>query len=104
MAFYASANAYESFFEAHGYLDEARACQGEIKQGLDVEVLKKHVPDEMVETFVACGPMDEVAEAVEPFWTMADSICPTPPIWGISQEKVQHYSEALAGFVLSQRS
>ena len=58
----------------------------------------------MVETFVACGPMDEVAEAVEPFWQMADSFCPTPPIWGIPQEKVQSYSEALAGFVHSQQS
>jgi hypothetical protein len=104
VAFYASAKAYESFFEAHGYLKEAQACQGEIEQGVDVEALKKHVPDEMVETFVACGPVDEVAEAVEPFWTMADSICPTPPIWGISQEKVQQYSEALAGFVHSQRN
>ena len=103
VAFYASASAYESFFEAHGYLDEARTCQQEITQGVDVEALKKHVPDEMVETFAACGPMDEVAEKIEPFWQLADSLCPTPPVWGISQEKVQHYSEALAGFVYSQR-
>jgi alkanesulfonate monooxygenase SsuD/methylene tetrahydromethanopterin reductase-like flavin-dependent oxidoreductase (luciferase family) len=66
--------------------------------------LKKHVPDEMVETFVACGPLEEVAEAVEPFWQMADSMCPTPPVWGIPQEKVQYYSQALAAFVHSQRS
>jgi hypothetical protein len=104
VAFYASAQAYESFFEAHGYLKEAQACQGEIEQGVDVEALKKHVPDEMVETFAACGPMEEVAEAVEPFWQMADSMCPTPPVWGIPQEKVQYYSQALAGFVHSQRS
>jgi probable F420-dependent oxidoreductase len=104
VAFYSSAKAYESFFEAHGYLKEAQACQGEIQQGVDVEALKKHVPDEMVETFVACGSMEEVAEAVEPFWQMADSMCPTPPVWGIPQEKVQYYSQALAGFVHSQRS
>lgn len=104
VSFYASAKAYESFFEAHGYLDQARACQGEISQGVDVEALKKHVPDEMVETFAACGPMEEVAEKIEPFWQIADSICPTPPVWGIPPEKVQHYSEALAGFVHTQRS
>ena len=104
VAFYASVSVYESFFEAHGYLDQARACQQEIGQGVNVEALKKHVPDEMVETFAACGSMDEVAEAVEPYWQLADSLCPTPPVWGISQEKVQQYSEALAGFVHSQRS
>jgi len=104
VAFYASDSMYESFSEAHGFPDEARACQGEIELGVDVEALKKHVPDELVETFAACGSMDEVAEKIEPFWQMADSVCPTPPIWGISQEKVQHYSEALAGFVLAQRS
>lgn len=104
VAFYASVSVYESFFEAHGFLKEARGCQGEIEQGVDVEALKKHVPDEMVETFAACGPMEEVVEKVEPYWQIADSICPTPPIWGLSAEKVQAYSEALAGFVHVQKS
>jgi alkanesulfonate monooxygenase SsuD/methylene tetrahydromethanopterin reductase-like flavin-dependent oxidoreductase (luciferase family) len=104
VAFYASASPYEPFFEAHGYLQEARACQAEIKQGVNVESLKKHVPDEMVETFAACGPMDEVAEKVEPFWQIADSMCPTPPIWGLPQEKVQYYAEALAAFVHTQNA
>lgn len=104
VAFYASASVYDSFFAAHGFLPEAKACQGEIKQGVDVEALKKHVPDAMVETFAACGPMDEVAEKVEPFWRIADSMCPTPPIWGLAEEKVQYYAQALAGFVHAQNS
>lgn len=104
VGFYASASVYDSFFDAHGFLAEAKACQGEIKQGVDVEALKKHVPDEMVETFAACGPMDEVAEKVEPYWKIADSMCPTPPIWGLPEEKIQAYSQALAGFVQSQTS
>lgn len=104
VAFYASTSVYESFFEAHGFLAEARACQAEIKQGVDVQSLKKHVPDEMVETFAACGPMDEVAEKIEPFWRIADSMCPTPPIWGLPEEKVQYYAQALAGFVHTQNS
>ena len=103
VAFYASVAVYESFFEAHGFLQEARGCQGEIEQGVDVESLKKHVPDEMVEAFAACGPLEEVAEKIEPYWQIADSICPTPPIWGLSAEKVQSYAEALAGFVQMQR-
>ncbi len=104
VAFYASAGAYESFFEAHGFLAEARACQQEISQGVDVQALKKHVPDEMVETFAACGPAEEVAEKVEPYWKIADSMCPTPPIWGLEPEKVQYYSQALACFVHAQNS
>ena len=99
VAFYASVGAYESFFEAHGFLQEAKGCQGEIEQGVDVEALKKHVPDEMVETFAACGPMEVVAEKIEPYWQIADSICPTPPIWGLPEDRVQAYAEALAGFV-----
>ena len=104
VAFYASISAYESFFEGHGFLQEARGCQNEVVQGVDVESLKKHVPDEMVETFAACGSMDEVAEKIEPYWQIADSICPTPPIWGLAAEKVQAYAETLAGFVHMQRS
>ena len=102
VAFYASVEVYESFFEAHGFGKEARGCQGEIEQGVDVEALKKHVPDEMVETFAACGPIDEVTEKIEPYWEVADSICPTPPIWGLPAESVNAYAEALAGFVHSQ--
>ena len=102
VGFYASASIYDSFFEAHGFLPEAKMCQSEIKQGVDVESLKKHVPDEMVETFVACGPMDEVAEKIEPYWKIANSICPTPPIWGLPEEKIQAYSQTLAGFVAAQ--
>ena len=30
---------------------------------------------------------------------IADSICPTPPIWGLPAEKINGYAEALAGFV-----
>ena len=102
VAFYASVSVYDSFFDAHGFAREARACQGEIEQGVDVEALKQHVPDEMVEAFAACGPMEKVAEKVEPFWQIADSMCPTPPIWGLPEEKVQSYAEALAGFVHAQ--
>jgi hypothetical protein len=40
-----------------------------------------------------------VAEKIEPYWQIADSICPTPPIWGLPEDRVQAYAEALAGFV-----
>jgi hypothetical protein len=32
---------------------EARACQDEIKQGVDVDAPKQHLPGEMVEVFAA---------------------------------------------------
>jgi hypothetical protein len=54
------------------------------------------VPDEMVRTFVAVGPADEVRERVERLWTFADSICLVPPVYALAPEKVMAYSEAIA--------
>ena len=70
--------------------------------GVDVEALKQHVPDAMVEAFAACGSIEQVAEKIEAYWSVADSLCPTPPIWGLPAEKVQSYAAAIAGFVSSQ--
>ena len=102
IAYYASAKQYESFFEGHGYLSEARACQAGIEADRDISTFKQHVPDEMVETFVATGPMDEVAAKLEPLWTVANHLCPAPPLLNLAPEKIQVYSERIGQFVASQ--
>lgn len=102
IAYYASAVQYESFFEAHGYLAEARACQAGIERDRDISSFKHHVSDEMVETFVATGPAEEVAEKLEPLWSVADHLCPTPPLWNLPAETVQAYSERIGHFVAGQ--
>ena len=91
MAFYAGMKQYESFFEAHGFGDEARRLQQHVEGG----ALASHahlVPDEMVRTFVLCGKPNSVRERVERAWTVADSLCLVPPVYGLSPEKLAHYA------------
>lgn len=104
VAYYASAVQYESFFEMNGFLAEAQACQAGIIANHDISSFKHHVPDEMVETFVAVGSMEEVAEKLEPLWSVVDHLCPSPPLWNLSPEKVNYYSEQIAGYIAANQS
>ena len=103
IAFYASVKNYEPFFQAHGYLAEARACQAGIKANSDIATFMHNVPDDMVRSFVACGPIDQVLERLEPLWTVCDSICPTPPIWNLDEDKKAHYANGIFAYIQSQR-
>jgi probable F420-dependent oxidoreductase len=102
IAYYASAKQYQSFFAANGHLDEALACQAGLELDRDMSSFKHNVSDEMVETFVAAGSAEEVAEKLEPLWTVADHLCPTPPLWNLAPEKIQAYSERIGHFVAAQ--
>lgn len=102
IAYYASAIQYESFFEGSGYLEEALACQAGLEKDRDISSFKHHVSDEMVETFVAAGSAEEVAEKLEPLWAVADHLCPTPPLWNLAPETVAAYSERIGHFVAAQ--
>jgi len=91
MAFYAGMKQYESFFVDHGFGDVARRLQEFISQG-DAASGARVVPDEMVRTFVLCGKPDRVRERVERAWTVADSLCLVPPVYGLSPEKQIFYA------------
>jgi alkanesulfonate monooxygenase SsuD/methylene tetrahydromethanopterin reductase-like flavin-dependent oxidoreductase (luciferase family) len=95
VAFYAGIEQYESFFEAHGFLSEARRLQKEVKKGhvLDHADL---VPDEMVRTFVLCGSPERVREQVERAWKIADSLVLVPPAYALPMEKLAAYAEQTA--------
>lgn len=103
VAFYASVKNYEPFFEAHGFRAEARACQAGIEANSDINSFAHHIPDEMVRAFVAVGSMEQVAERLEPLWDVCDSICPTPPIWNLSQEKTELYVNGVVEFIQQQK-
>jgi probable F420-dependent oxidoreductase len=102
IAYYASARQYESFFADHGFLEEAKACQAGIVKDRDITTFQHNVHDRMVETFVATGSMEEVAEILEPLWGVADHLCPAPPLWNLPPEKVQEYSARIGMFVAQQ--
>ena len=86
----------------NGFGEEARACQAGIKANRDITTFKHQATDKMVETFVAAGPMDEVAEKLEPLWAVANHLCPAPPLWNLDPDKIQAYSEAIGYFVAAQ--
>lgn len=91
VAAYAGIEAYENIFEAHGWLEQARICQEASKRQSDVKSVVDKVPDEMVLDFVSCGPVEEVLEQIEPFWNVADSLCPMTPYRELSPEQLQFY-------------
>lgn len=102
VAYYASAAQYESFWEMNGFGAEARACQAGIETDKNIATFNHNVPDEMVEAFVATGSMDEVAEKLEPLWSVSNHLCPAPPMWNLPPETVQAYMEKIGHFVATQ--
>ncbi len=95
MAFYGGVAQYESFFEAHGFLDVARKLQEGVKRG-DYRSVAHLVPDEMVRTFVAIGEPAKVRERIERLHGVADSLCVVPPAYGLSPQKALYYAGAIA--------
>jgi probable F420-dependent oxidoreductase len=95
VAFYAGVEQYESFFEAHGFRDEARRLQ-EYVQKREVIPNARLVPDEMVRTFVLCGKPEALQERVERAWTVADSLCLVSPAYGLPPEKLAYYAGEIA--------
>jgi probable F420-dependent oxidoreductase len=95
MAFYGGVEQYESFYEAHGFLDVARKLQEGVKRG-DYRSVAHLVPDEMVRTFVAIGAPEKVRERIGRLDGVADSICIVPPAYALSPEKVFSYAARIA--------
>jgi len=91
VAFYAGVEQYESFFEAHGFGDEARRLQRHVKQR-DILDHGELVPDDMVRTFVVCGKPDVVREKVERAWSVADSLVLCPPAYALAPDKLFAYA------------
>ena len=95
VAFYAGAAQYEEYFAAHGFREEARRLQEGVKRGGHAGAAHL-VPDEMVETFVACGTPDEVRKKIEPVWDVADSLVLVPPAYALPPEKLMAYVGTIA--------
>ena len=100
VAFYASAEQYESYFEWHGWGDVARALQARVAEG-DMRTgsfaaAGELVPDEMVREFFVVGSRDDCLAQLEPIWEVADSITPVPPTWGIESGDTLTYTMRIA--------
>ncbi len=95
VAFYAGAAQYEEYFAAHGFREEARRLQEGVQRGGHAGAAHL-VPDEMAETFVACGTADQVRKKIEPVWEVADSLLLVPPTYAQPPAKVMAYAGAIA--------
>jgi alkanesulfonate monooxygenase SsuD/methylene tetrahydromethanopterin reductase-like flavin-dependent oxidoreductase (luciferase family) len=95
VAFYGSAVQYEEYFAAHGFRKEAQRLQEGARSGGYASVAHT-VPDEMAETFVACGTPDEVRKKIEPVWEVADSLLLVPPSYNLPPAKMMAYAGAIA--------
>lgn len=104
VAAYASIEVYEPFFEACGFLKEARLCQEGAKSEADSSKFAHNVPDEMVTTFVACGDVDTVLEGLEPYWKVADNLTLMSPYRHLSMEKMHFYGQGLFQLVHAAKS
>ena len=95
IAFYGGVKQYESFFEAHGYLDVARKLQEGVQRG-DYRSVAHLVPDEMVRTFVTLGEPEKVRERIGKLNGLADSLCVVPPAYALPPEKAMFYAGMIA--------
>ena len=96
VAFYAGVEAYEPFFAAHGFLEEARRCQAWVARG-DYLGSAREVPDEMEERFALCGPADRVRERFRPLWELGDSFWLAPPLFGLPPDRLGELGARIAG-------
>lgn len=103
VAAYAGIEGYQHIFEAHGYLDIAKLCQEAAMRQSDVLSVVDKVPDEMVLEFVCCGSVDDVLEQIEPYWSLADSLCPMPPYRCLTPEQLQFYGKGIFELVAAAR-
>lgn len=103
VAGYAGYKEYEDFFDAVGFGDQARACQLATSEHGDVATVIGNVSDEMVEAFVKCGPVDEVLEKIEPFWSVVDSLCPMTPYRNLTMDQLTKYNEGIYRMVAEAR-
>ena len=59
ICFYATVRTYAPLWEMHGFGDAAAAVGDAFRRG-DFDAMPGHVPDEMVDTYTAAGPLDKV--------------------------------------------
>jgi probable F420-dependent oxidoreductase len=90
IAFYATVRTYAPLWELHGFGDAAGAVGDAFRSG-DLAAMPGHVPDEMVDTYCAAGPLDKVRARVEEVAQRADGVFLTPATYFIEPERIAAY-------------
>lgn len=90
IAFYSTVRTYQPLWEMHGFADAAAAAGDAFRRG-DLAAVPEAIPDEMVETFTAAGPLDKVRERVVGAAERGDGVFLTPATYFIPPEQIAEY-------------
>jgi probable F420-dependent oxidoreductase len=94
VCFYATVRTYMPLWEMHGFGDEAAAIGDAFRAG-DFAAMPTHVPDRMVDTYCAAGPLDKVSARVREVAERADGVFLMPPTYFISPEEIAAYQSRI---------
>jgi probable F420-dependent oxidoreductase len=94
ISFYATVRTYAPLWEMHGFGENAAAAGEAFRRG-DLAAVPAAIPDEMVETYCAAGPLDKVRARVEATAERADSLFLTPPTYFISPEELSEFQNRI---------
>jgi probable F420-dependent oxidoreductase len=94
ICFYATVRTYAPLWELHGFGDAAAAVGDAFRRG-DFAAMPAHVPDEMVDTYTAAGPLDKVTERVAAVAERGDGIWFTPPTYFLAPEQIATYQSRI---------
>ena len=94
ISFYATVKTYAPLWEMHGFGDAASAAGEAFRRG-DLAGVPAAIPDAMVETYCAAGPLDKVRARVEATAERADGLFLTPPTYFISPEELSEFQNRI---------
>ncbi len=94
LCFYATVRTYMPLWEMHGF-GELAAAVGDAFRAGDLAAMPGHVPDEMVETYCAAGPLDKVRARVSEVAERGDGIFLSPPTYFIPPEEIGEYQRRI---------
>ena len=94
VCFYATVRTYAPLWEMHGFGDVAAAVGEAFRRG-DFAAMPGHVPDEMVDTYTAAGPLDKVRERVDAVAERGNGIWCMPPTYFLPPEQIASYQRRI---------
>jgi hypothetical protein len=87
-------NATDTWLDSRRAVDAAEAAGEAFRRG-DLAAVPAAIPDAMVETYCAAGPLDKVRARVEATAERADGLFLTPPTYFISPEELSEYQNRI---------
>jgi probable F420-dependent oxidoreductase len=94
VCFYATVRTYAPLWEMHGFGDAAAEVVDASRRG-DLAAMPAAVPDEMVDTYCAAGPLDKVRARVGEVAERGDGVFLTPPTYFIDPAQLAGYQRRI---------